>query len=143
MSQTSSSKTFFIVQVENAQGVFGFQICLTEQAFARHLYDVLGRDLPGRRVILHSLENPPETVQDVAVFRSMTQRMKLLMKRCQVQDSPGRAFLIAYVEHWREQMPTSVIEAFLEHAKYEPDHDQFVYIQCVSRISGGPTHARP
>lgn len=143
MSRLSTSMTFFIVQVEDGQGVFGFQICLTDQAFARHIYEVLGRDLLGRRVILHSLELPPETVQDVAVFQSMTQRMKHLMECCQVEASPGRAFLVAYVEHWREQMPMSVIEAFLEHAKYEPDHDQFVYIQCINRISGGPTHARP
>lgn len=143
MSRISTSKTFFIVQVEDGQGVFGFQICLTDQAFARHVYEMLGRDLLGRRVILHSLEQPPETVQDVAVFRSMTQRMKHLMERCQVETSPGQAFLVAYVEHWREQMPLSVIEAFLEHANYEPDLDQCVYIQCSSRKLGGPIHARP
>ncbi|WP_085695349.1 MULTISPECIES: hypothetical protein [unclassified Pseudomonas] len=142
MNRIATPQTFFIVQVENAQGVFGFQICLTDQAFARHVYEVLGRDLPGRRVILHSLEKPPETVKDVAVFRSMTQRMKLLMERCQVQDSPGRAFLIAYVEHWHEQMPTSVIEAFFEHATYEPDHEQFVYIQCAGRQLGA-AYERP
>jgi hypothetical protein len=128
MNALITSKTFFIIQVEDGRGVFGFQICLTDQAFARQVYEVLGRDLLGRRVILHSLERPPETVQNLTPFQSMTQHMKLLMERCQIEPSPGRAFLVAYVEHWRKQMPLSVVASFLEHAKYEPDHDKFAYI---------------
>ncbi|NWB48246.1 hypothetical protein [Pseudomonas gingeri] len=128
MNMPVKSHTFFIIQVADGRGVFGFQICLTDGDLARELLETFGRDLLGRVTTLHSLERPPETVRDVTVFQSMTQRMKHLMKRCLAEPSPGRAFLVAYVECWRQQMPLSVIASFLEHAKYEPDHDEFTYI---------------
>jgi len=128
MSTIARPHTFFIIQVADGRGVFGFQICLTDSALARQLLETLGRDLLGRRVTLHSLEEAPVNHETLTTFRSMTDRMQQLLERCQLEQCPGRAFLVAYVDHWRKQMPLSAIASFLEHAKYEPDHDEFAYV---------------
>ncbi|WP_213879215.1 hypothetical protein [Pseudomonas sp. dw_358] len=120
--------SFFIIQVWDGRGAFGFQICLTDDCLARQLLETFGRDLLGRRIALYSLDEPPVDADKLAAFRSMTKRMGQILERCQSEPSPGRAFLVAYVEQWREQTPLSVIASFLEHAKYEPDHDEFDYV---------------
>ena len=128
MNTTLSPHSFFIIQVADGRGTFGFQICLTDDHLAGQLLETFGSDLLGRRIELYSLDEPPVGADQMAVFQSMTARMEQLLYRCQCEPSPGRAFLVAYVEQWRKQMPLSAIASFLEHAKYEPDHGEFAYI---------------
>lgn len=127
-NSTAHPISFFFVQVADGRGAFGFQICLTDGDLARELLEVLGRDLLGRHITLHSLASPTENVKDLAVFQCMTTRIKQLLERCLHEPSQGRAFLVAYVETWRQQMPLSVIASFLEHAKYQADHDEYSYL---------------
>ena len=136
MSTPAKKHTFFIIQVADGRGTFGFQVCLTDSDLAHELLNVFARDLLGRQIKLYSLEQPPKGVNDLPAVHSMTARMKHLMARCRVEPSPGRAFLVAYVEYWRQQMPLRVIAAFLEHAKYEPNLDEYAYIPLHEQAIG-------
>ena len=136
MSTPAKKHTFFIIQVADGRGTFGFQVCLTDSDLAYELLDVFARDLLGRQIKMYSLEQPPTDVNDLPAVHSMTARMKQLMARCRIEPSPGRAFLVAYVEYWRQQMPLRVIAAFLEHAKYEPNLDEYAYIPLHEQALG-------
>ena len=136
MNTPAKKHTFFIIQVADGRGTFGFQVCLTDSDLAHELLDVFARDLLGRQIKMYSLEQPPTDVNDLPAVHSMTARMKQLMARCRVEPSPGREFLVAYVECWRQQMPLRVIAAFLEHAKYEPNLDEYAYIPLHEQAIG-------
>lgn len=136
MNTPAKKHTFFIIQVADGRGTFGFQVCLTDSDLAHELLDVFARDLLGRQIKMYSLEQPPTGVNDLPAVHSMTARMKQLMARCRVEPSPAWAFLVAYVEYWRQQMPLRVIAAFLEHAKYEPNLDEYAYIPLHEQAIG-------
>lgn len=130
-SQLLKSSPLYLVEVFDGRGVYGFGFGLTDQQVARDLLETFGRDLLGRVTKMFTLAEPPSEVQGeegFLRFAAQTQRIKLLMKQCADQPSPGRAFLVAFVQQHRSTMPLSYIASMLEHAKYEPDFDEFTFI---------------
>ncbi|MEA9996304.1 hypothetical protein QN382_12495 [Pseudomonas sp. 10B1] len=128
MNTPSLAKTFFILQVYDGRGTYGFGLGLTDQALASDMLDAFGRDLLGRKIELVSLDMVPEGFGSFVKHAAHTSRIKLLMERCATEPVPGRAFLVAYVAYFKTAMPLSQVASMLEHAKYEPDHEQFAYI---------------
>ncbi|WP_236218200.1 hypothetical protein [Pseudomonas rhodesiae] len=130
-SPSFNKKPFYLVEVFDGRGVYGFGLGLTDERVARDLLKTLGRDLLGRITKLHTLANPPEEArgyQKHRQFTEQTQRIKALIDMCANEPSPGRAFLVAFVQQHRAAMPLSHMASMLEHAKYEPDFDEFAYI---------------
>ncbi|MEB0119213.1 hypothetical protein QN391_00635 [Pseudomonas sp. CCI1.2] len=120
--------TFFILQVYDGRGVYGFGLGLTDQALAHDMLDAFGRDLLGRKIELVSLANVLEGFGSLVRHAAHTSRIKLLMGRCANEPVPIRAFLVAYVAYFKTAMPLSQVASMLEHARYEPDHNMFAYI---------------
>lgn len=124
-------KPFYLTEVFDGRGVYGFGFGLTDEKVARDLLEIFGRDLLGRITKLHTLASPPEEArgyQKLRQFAEQTERVKALIKMCVNEPSPGRAFLVAFVQQHRAAMPLSHMASMLEHAKYEPDFDEFAYI---------------
>ncbi|MFS1292046.1 hypothetical protein ACLRDI_30500 [Pseudomonas piscis] len=122
---------FYVIEVFDGRGAYGFGFGLTDEHVARELFEIFGRDLLGRITKLYTLDEPPVEAQgdeNVRSFDTQTQRIGSLIKRCVHEPSPGRAFLVAFVQQHRSAMPLSHIASMLEHAKYEPDFDEFTYI---------------
>ncbi|MCF7532011.1 hypothetical protein [Pseudomonas petrae] len=120
--------SFFVLQVFDGRGVYGFGLGLTDKALAAEMLEVLGRDLLGRRVELTSLCDVPQGFGEISQHRVHTSEVGSLMKRASAERSPGRAFLVAYVENFKRVMPLSQTASMLEHAKYEPDHEKYAYV---------------
>lgn len=126
-----NKKPFYLIEVFDGRGAYGFGFGLTDEQIARELFEIFGRDLLGRITKLHTLANPPEEArgyQKLRRFSEQTQRVKALIDMCVNEPSPGRAFLVAFVQQHRAAMPLSHMASMLEHAKYEPDFDEFAYI---------------
>lgn len=126
-----NKKPFYLIEVFDGRGFYGFGFGITDELVARELLEVFGRDLLGRITKLHTLATPPEEArgyQNLRRFAEQTQRVKALIDMCANEASPGRAFLVAFVQQHRAAMPLSHMASMLEHAKYEPDFDEFTYI---------------
>jgi hypothetical protein len=121
-----NKNTFYLIEVFDGRGAYGFGLGLTDEQVARDLLEILGRDLLGRITKLHTLAN--RGCQKLRQLAEQTERVKALIKMCVNEPSPGRAFLVAFVQQHRAAMPLSHMASMLEHAKYEPDFDEFAYI---------------
>ncbi|MFK3641223.1 hypothetical protein [Pseudomonas protegens] len=122
---------FYLIEVFDGRGAYGFGFGLTDERVARELFEIFGRDLLGRITKLYTLDEPPVEAQgdkQARRFTAQTHRISSLIKRCVHESSPGRAFLVAFVQQHRSTMPLSHIASMLEHAKYKPDFDEFTYI---------------
>ncbi|MEA9979731.1 hypothetical protein QN386_25000 [Pseudomonas sp. CCI3.2] len=121
--------TFFVIQVYDGRGFYGFGVGLTDQVLANDMLHAFGSDLLGRKIELISLAAmPPEAGNDIERHRAQTQVMQALWSRSAGELSPSRAFLVAFVHQYKNSMPLSVLSSILEHAKYEPDHEQYAYV---------------
>lgn len=130
-SPGSNKKPFYLIEVFDGRGAYGFGFGLTDEQVARELFEIFGRDLLGRITKLHTLANPPDEArgyQKLRRFAEQTQRVKALIDTCANEPSPGRALLVAFAQQHRAAMPLSHMASMLEHAKYEPDFDEFAYI---------------
>ena len=125
---SQQAHTFFILQVFDGRGAYGFGLGLTDQSLAAEMLEVLGRDLLGRRVELTSLCDVPGGFGSIAQHKVHTSAISSLMRRSSVESFPGRAFLVAYVETFKQVMPLSQAASMLEHAKYEPNHEEYAYV---------------
>ena len=125
---SNQANSFFILQVFDGRGAYGFGLGLTDQLLASEMLKMLGRDLLGRRVELTSLQDMPEGFGDFSQHRAHTSKIGALMTRASSEPVPGRAFLVAYVETFKRVMPLSQAASMLEHAKYEPDHEKYAYV---------------
>lgn len=126
-----SSSQFYLIEVFDGRGAYGFGFGLTDGQVARDLFEIFGRDLLGRVTKLYTLDEPlieARGEENLRRFSAQTQRIKSLLSRCIDEPSPGRAFLVAFVQAHRASMPLSHVASMLEHAKYEPDLDEFTFI---------------
>lgn len=135
MNTPAKNHAFFIIQVADGRGIFGFQVYLADTDFADELLDVFARDLLGQQIKMYSLELPPTGVNHLPAVHSMAAIMKQLMARCRVEPSPGQTFLVTYVEYWRQQIPLRVIAAFLE---AQPQRARLHPIACSGYREGVP-----
>lgn len=133
----ATAHTFFILQVYDGRGAYGFGLGLTDRALAGDMLDAFGRDLLGRKIELISLdEMPAEAGNDIERHRTQTRAIQVLWHRSVGEFSPSRAFLVAFAHQYKSSMPLRILSSILEHAKYEPDHEQYAYIPLHERAIG-------